>query len=550
MNTVHVQLPDRTLNVPAEMTLRELCKDYDTAPDNPVVAAVVNNEVLDLSRRVRIRANVQPVYLASDAGVRCYRESLCFLLALAVQRVCPGRRIIIGHSLGDSYYHYFDDSTPVEDETLQEVAAEMRRLVDEELPIHRRFISYEDAVGHFTKNGMTETAALLDHRNDSRITVHECTGFIDISHGPLVPHTGVLRYFDLKPLEPGFVLRFPSRREPTELHEYRHSNQLFSIYQEYKEWARILGITSVGRLNQKVVDQSVGEFIRVNEALHEKKIADIGTKIAERRSTVRVVLIAGPSSSGKTTFTKRLALQLSAQGMQPHLVSVDDYFLAREQTPRDADGNYDFESIRAIDIPLLNDHLLRIFAGEEVALPKFDFRTGTRETGDTLRMGPRGILLMEGIHCLNDELTERIDRTTKFKIYISALTQLNLDDHNRISTTDNRLIRRLVRDHQFRGHSALDTLTMWPSVRRGERKNIFPFQDTADIAFNSALDYELGVLKEHAEPILRRVKPHHDVYDEAIRILRFLANFTNIPDKLVPDYSIVREFTGDSGFRY
>ncbi|HKJ86160.1 MAG TPA: nucleoside kinase, partial [Spirochaetia bacterium] len=324
MNTVHVQLPDRTLNVPAEMTLRELCKDYDTAPDNPVVAAVVNNEVLDLSRRVRIRANVQPVYLASDAGVRCYRESLCFLLALAVQRVCPGRRIIIGHSLGDSYYHYFDDSTPVEDETLQEVAAEMRRLVDEELPIHRRFISYEDAVGHFTKNGMTETAALLDHRNDSRITVHECTGFIDISHGPLVPHTGVLRYFDLKPLEPGFVLRFPSRREPTELHEYRHSNQLFSIYQEYKEWARILGITSVGRLNQKVVDQSVGEFIRVNEALHEKKIADIGTKIAERRSTVRVVLIAGPSSSGKTTFTKRLALQLSAQGMQPHLVSVDD----------------------------------------------------------------------------------------------------------------------------------------------------------------------------------------------------------------------------------
>ena len=550
MNTVHVQLPDRTLNVPAEMTLRELCKDYDTAPDNPVVAAVVNNEVLDLSRRVRIRANVQPVYLASDAGVRCYRESLCFLLALAVQRVCPGRRIIIGHSLGDSYYHYFDDSTPVEDETLQEVAAEMRRLVDEELPIHRRFISYEDAVGHFTKNGMTETAALLDHRNDSRITVHECTGFIDISHGPLVPHTGVLRYFDLKPLEPGFVLRFPSRREPTELHEYRHSNQLFSIYQEYKEWARILGITSVGRLNQKVVDQSVGEFIRVNEALHEKKIADIGTKIAERRSTVRVVLIAGPSSSGKTTFTKRLALQLSAQGMQPHLVSVDDYFLAREQTPRDADGNYDFESIRAIDIPLLNDHLLRIFAGEEVALPKFDFRTGTRETGDTLRMGPRGILLMEGIHCLNDELTERIDRTTKFKIYISALTQLNLDDHNRISTTDNRLIRRLVRDHQFRGHSALDTLTMWPSVRRGERKNIFPFQDTADIAFNSALDYELGVLKEHAEPILRRVKPHHEVYNEATRILRFLANFTNIPDKLVPDYSIVREFTGGSGFRY
>ena len=551
MKNVEVRLPDRTVQVASESTLSELCSAYDTDPANPLVAAVVNNEVLDLSRRVRICADVQPVYLASDPGVRCYRQSLCFLLALAVHRVCPDRRIVIGHSLGDSYFHYFDDDEPVTDELLSEIEAEMHRVVDARMPIRRILISYSDALDYFTSKGMTETASLLDHRNESRIAVHECGDFRDISHGPLVPHTGVIRYFAVRPLQPGFVLRYPSRRNPTTLREYRHSEQLFSIYQEYREWGTILGITSVGRLNHKVVDGSVSKFIRVNEALHEKKIADIAEEISARRETVRVVLIAGPSSSGKTTFTKRLAIQLEAQGMHPHLVSADDYFLRREDTPRNEDGSYDFESIRAIDVALLNEHLLRIFAGEEVQLPKFDFRSGTPTlTGELIRMDRRGILLIEGIHCLNDELTPRIDRESKFKVYISALTQVNLDDHNRISTTDNRLIRRMVRDHQFRGHSALDTLAMWPSVRNGERRNIFPFQDSADTAFNSALDYELGILKKHAEPLLRGVKPFHEVYDEAMRLLSFLSNFTNIHDKLVPDYSIVREFIGDSGFHY
>lgn len=551
MNTVHITVNDTPTDVPAEARLGELCSELDTNPDDPVVAAVVNNEVLDLSRRVRINAEVEPVHLSSDPGVRCYRQSLCFLLALAVQRVRPDRRLIIGHSLGDSYYHYFDDDRPVDQAALEAIEAEMRRLVNEDIPIERQLISYGDALESFTSRGMTETAALLDHRNESRVAVHRCGDFLDLSHGPLVPRTGILRSFALKALEPGFVLRFPPRRTPNALRPYRHSTVLYSIYQEYKEWATILGITSVGRLNQKVVDGSIQDFIRVNEALHEKKIADIAGMIAERRDSVRVVLIAGPSSSGKTTFTKRLAIQLSAQGLEPRLVSVDDYFVSREDTPLDEEGNYDFESVHAIDVPLLNEHLLEVFRGDEVQLPRFDFRSGSRSfTGEKIRLGDRGILLMEGIHCLNDELTPRIDPANKFKVYISALTQLNLDDHNRISTTDNRLVRRMVRDYQFRGHSALDTLTMWPSVRRGERKNIFPFQDSADIAFNSALDYELGVLKKHAEPLLRRVKPFHEAYNEAIRMLTFLDNFTNIPDKLVPDYSIVREFVGDSGFHY
>ena len=555
MNTVRVTVNATTTDVPSETRLDELCSklcsELDTDPDDPVVAAVVNNEVLDLSRRVRINATLEPVHLTSDAGVRCYRQSLCFLLALAVQRVQPGRRLIIGHSLGNSYYHYFDDDQPVDTDALEAIESEMQRLVDEDIPVRRQLISYHDALDYFTRRGMSETAALLDHRNESRVAVHRCGDFLDLSHEPLVPRTGILRHFALKVLEPGFVLRFPPRRNPDTLRPYRHSDVLYSIYQEYKEWGTILGITSVGRLNHKVVDGSIQDFIRVNEALHEKKIADIAETLADRRDSVRVVLIAGPSSSGKTTFTKRLAVQLAAQGLQPRLVSVDDYFVSREDTPLDDEGNYDFENVHAIDIPLLNEHLLKIFRGEEVQLPRFDFRTGSRAfTGETIRLGERGILLMEGIHCLNDALTPRIDPENKFKVYISALTQLNLDDHNRISTTDNRLVRRMVRDYQFRGHSALDTLTMWPSVRRGERKNIFPFQDSADVAFNSALDYELGVLKKRAEPLLRRVKPFHETYNEAVRMLTFLDNFTNIPDKLVPDYSIVREFSGDSGFHY
>lgn len=551
MHHVRVTTNGATREVPADTPLADLLAGHDTDTDNPLVAAIVNNEVLDLARRVRINAVVEPVHLASDAGVRCYRRALCFLLAMAVYRAMPDRRLIIGHSLGDGYYHYFADDEDVDDDDLARIEGEMRSLVEQRLPIERRLIGYADAVNHFESCGLTETEALLDHRNESRVTVHRCGDFVDLSHGPLVPNTGILRHFALTSLSPGFVLRFPSRHRPTVIHDYEHSPQLFSIYQEYKQWGKILGVTSVGRLNRKVADGSVAEFIRVNEALQEKKIADIAETIAERRDHVRVVLIAGPSSSGKTTFTKRLAIQLSAQGLKPHLVSVDDYFVSREETPRDEEGNYDFESVRAIDIPLLNDHLLRIFAGEEVELPRFDFRTGSRtESGTTIHVDERGILLMEGIHCLNDELTERVDRSTKFKIYISALTQLNLDDHNRISTTDNRLVRRMVRDFQFRGHSAHDTLHMWPSVRRGERRNIFPFQDTADAAFNSALDYELGVLKKHAEPLLRRIKPSDDVYDEALRMLSFLDNFTNIPDKLVPDYSIVREFIGDSGFHY
>jgi uridine kinase len=546
-----IALPDGSTKEVQRLTkLSTLLASLDNDPKNPVVAAEVNNEVLDLNRSVEISAQVTPVRLRSSEGVRCYRQSLCFLLSLAVHRLDSSLRLLIGHSLGNSYYYSFKHAEANE-ELLDRIEAEMRGIVEANEPIGQTMLSYQEAMGYFTTQGLDETAALLSHRNESRFRAHFCGDFYDISHGPLVPRTGLLAHFGLKRLDTGFVLRFPPHKTPHKLAPYQHSPLLYSTYQEYKEWGRILGITSVGRLNQKVVDSEIEGFVRINEALHEKKISDIAKEIVNTQPASWLVLIAGPSSSGKTTLTKKLSLQLSAQGKRPVLISVDNYFVNREDTPKDENGEYDFESIDAIDIELFNEHLLRLEQGERVEIPEFDFRTGSRKyTGNYVTLPEGGILLVEGIHCLNDQLTQRVDRNHKFKVYVSALTQLNLDDRNRISTTDNRLIRRMVRDYQFRGHSAEDTLSMWPSVRRGERKSIFPFQDSADAAFNSALDYELGVLKKHAEPLLRRVKPESENYAEAIRLAAFLSNFTNIADKVVPEYSILREFIGDSGFHY
>ncbi len=551
-NTVSVTMPSgEIVQVAQDETLADLLSSEPNPPENPIVAAIVNNEILDLSRRIRINATLQPVHLNCEAGVRCYRQSLCSVLAIAGRSVFPDRRLVIGHSLGDAYFYRFADDRDVTDDELDQLGVEMRRLVEADVPIHRRMLAYEDAARVFEEQRMLHTAALLRHRSTSRVVVHTCGDFVDLSHGPLLQSTGILRYFELHRLAPGFVLRYPSRKTPTEMSPYKHSGMLFSIYQEYKEWGKILNVSSVGSLNAKVLEGGITDFIRVNEALQEKKIGAIADEIASKRDSVRMVLIAGPSSSGKTTFTKRLAIQLTVHGLRPQLISVDNYFVNRDQTPYDEGGKLDFESIHALDIELLNEHLLHLFDGKEVEIPNFDFKSGSRRAGGKpLKLIDRSILLMEGIHCLNDELTRRIPAERKHKIYVSALTQLNLDEHNRIPTTDNRLVRRMVRDFQFRGHSALDTLRMWPSVRRGEERNIFPFQDTADSAFNSALDYELGVLKKHAEPLLMQVKPRDGIYNEAVRLLSFLSNFTNIADKLVPDHSIVREFIGDSQFRY
>jgi uridine kinase len=427
----------------------------------------------------------------------------------------------------------------------------MQEIVAQSCPILRRVISYPEAVRYFEENNHPDTVLLLKNRNDQKIPVFSCGDYLDLAHAPLVPNTTLLNVFDVVAYNPGFVLRYPPWHQPDRLAPFRENPVLFTIYREYKDWGKILNVRCVGHLNDLINSRKVRQFIQVAEALHDKKIALIADKICARRNEVRLILIAGPSSSGKTTFAKKLAVQLQVLGRNPFPISLDNYFLSRELTPRDEQGNYDFESLKAIDIKLMNEDLLRLMEGEQVRLPRFDFHSGQRKQNKTpIRLPERALIILEGIHGLNDELTPAIPTAQKYKIYVSALTQLNLDDHNRISTTDNRLLRRLVRDSQFRGHSAQDTLSMWESVRRGENRNIFPFQNTADSAFNSALDYELAVLKVYAEPLLKSVKPAQEGFHEALQLHSFLSNFASIPPSWVPEYSILREFIGESAFKY
>ncbi|TVR67394.1 MAG: nucleoside kinase [Spirochaetaceae bacterium] len=516
----------------------------------PVVACLVNNEIRALTYRIHINAKLIPVSLKSDAGQRVYRRSLCYALTIAAARVFENRRLLIGHSLGNAYYYSFDGCAATSRD-LEALDSELQAIVAADLPIERTVVSYTEALDFFRSRRMEDAALLVERHNYGEVPVYRCGDFLDLSYGPLAARTGVLSTYRLELYEEGFLLLFPSADNPGEIRDEARSSMIFQIYREYKEWGRILGISSVGQLNRLAERGGIKEFIRVNEALHDKKIASIADRIRSVSDDVRVVLIAGPSSSGKTTFTKKLAVQLTVVGLIPVIISLDDYFVPRERTPRDAEGKFDFEQLGAIDVELLNEDLLGLFSGKEIALRTFNFKTGQPEyRGGSLKLPERGVLLMEGIHGLNDALTPRIPAERKYKIYVSALTQLNLDDHNRIATTDNRLIRRMVRDHQFRGHTAASTLTMWPSVRRGENKNIFPFQESADSTFNTALDYELGVLRNYAEPLLRQVKPTDELYHEAVQLQTFLKNFSVIPEKLVPQESILREFIGDSGFHY
>lgn len=520
------------------------------AGKHPLVACLVNNEVRALTYHISINARLIPISLDSDVGQRVYRRSLCYALAIAASRVFRDRRLLIGHSLGNAYFYSFEghEATATDLEALD---SELRSIIAADLPVERDVVSYTEALDFFRARHMEDAALLVERHNYGEVPVYRCGDFLDLSYGPLVDRTGVLAAYRLEQYEEGFLLLFPSVDKPDVVRDEARSSMIFQIYREYKEWGRILGVASVGQLNRLTERGNIKDFIRVNEALHDKKIANIADRIRSASDEVKVVLIAGPSSSGKTTFTKKLAVQLTVVGLVPVVISLDDYFVPRERTPRDAEGKYDFEQIGAIDVDLLNEDLLGLFSNQEIALRSFNFKTGQPEyRGGTLRLPDRGILLMEGIHGLNDALTPRIPAERKYKIYVSALTQLNLDDHNRIATTDNRLIRRMVRDHQFRGHTAKSTLEMWPSVRRGENQNIFPYQESADSTFNTALDYELGVLRNYAEPLLRQVKPTDDLYYEAVQLQTFLKNFSVIPEKLVPHESILREFIGDSGFHY
>ena len=542
----------RTATFPYGTQVRQLIDEpeYGAFRDS-IVGGRVNNEIVSLTFKVEVNATFRPVTMNSPEGARIYRQSLCFLLTVAATELYPDRRLVIGHSLGEAYFYYFDGEIGAADVDLARLSERMRELVAQDLRIARRVLSYADALNYLSEISHTSAEQLLEHRSDAKIPIYECEGFRDIAHGALVQSTGSLAHFDLVNYPPGFLLRYPPTGQPDAIRPFEEQPIVFSIFQEYKRWGKVLEVSNAGQLNNLVRRGEIRDFIQVAEALHDRKISEIADEIAARRDTVRMVLIAGPSSSGKTTFTKKLSVQLRVLGFNPVAVSVDDYFLPREQTPKDENGEYDFETIDALNVELLNDHLCALLEGKEVEIPEFDFKMGKPQlSGRKLRLERRNIVIIEGIHGLNRQLTYRIPSETKFSIYISALTQLNIDDHNRIPTTDVRLLRRMVRDHQFRGYSALDTLSRWPSVRKGELKNIFPHENNAVVAFNSSLDYELSVIKGYAEPLLHTIKPFHDMYGEAVRLTRFLRNFVMVPPKHVPSYSILREFIGDSGFEY
>jgi uridine kinase len=521
-----------------------------------IVAVKVNNEIRPLSQTLRINAVLEAVPLLGQEGMMIYRRSLAFLLAMSAKRLFPNENLSIGHSLGNSYYYTFSSALQgrgFKDKDLGELRREMLALVAEDLPIEKKRMAYGEALDLFRAKGQNDTALLLDQRNENAVAVNKCGAFMDIFVEPLVNRTGLLSAFDLEPYKDGFLLRFPAIGTGKLVGPFTDEPLIFSVYEEYKKWGRIVGVRSVGELNRLVSQGTIRDYVRIAEAFQARKLAEIAEKIYGERERVRAVFIAGPSSSGKTTTAKRLSIELMVMGIKPLAISLDDYYRENDDIPLDEEGKRDFERLDALDIPFLNSQLLELFEGKEVRLPMFDFKNGKRKEGEgrTVRMEKRRtMLIIEGIHGLNDALTPQVESALKFKLYVSALTQLNLDDHNRIPTSDNRLLRRLVRDHQFRGKDAAWTIDMWASVQRGERQHIFPFQNSADAAFNSALDYELAVLKYYADSLLRAVKPGQPEYGEAARLLSFLENFAPIPPQYVPTQSILREFIGDSEFKY
>ncbi|MBF9015661.1 MULTISPECIES: nucleoside kinase [unclassified Oceanispirochaeta] len=552
MKEFKVIYDDTTHFLKSDETLAQVFKNQEGEESYPLVAAYFNNELYSLNSCIEVNGAVKPVYLDTTVGIRLYRRTLCFVLEMAARELFPSHRLFLSHSLGHSYYYHLLGNRCFSEEDLDLIKKRMKAIINEDHPIIPDLRSWKEARNYFEQMNQNDTVLLLKSSNSSKVRINRSDKYMALRHEILLPSTGFLKFFDIMPYSDGFLLRYPPSKTPDKLSPFKDEPLLFSIYSEYKAWGKILNADTVGKMNSMVADKKQSEhFIRVCESLHNKKIAKIADSILERKGDVKVILIAGPSSSGKTTFTKKLCIQLQVVGFNPVMVSLDDYYLPPDQVPEDEFGKPDLEALGALDVPLLNKNLLQLFKGEETEFPVFDFKKGGRqEQGRILKMDDRSILVMEGIHGLNRDLTPSIDPSAIFKVYISALTQLNLDDHTRIATTDNRLIRRMVRDHQFRNYDAEKTISIWPSVRRGEEKNIFPNQDRADAAFNSALDYELAVLRMYAEPLLKSISPDREVYAEAQRLLNFINNFSPLPSNMVPTDSILREFIGDSSFKY
>lgn len=549
--TINVKLKDgHEIKVPYEMRLEDLAKRYGGENEPLIVAARVNNKLRELTYHMQEDAEVSFVSITSLDGIRIYQRSLSFVFIRAAMELYKNTHVRVEHSLSGGLFCEFDSEEKMTIEDIAKIKKRMEEIVKADEPFYKEAVPKAEAKAIFEKFNMESKIHLLTYREHDTINLYTCGWLQNYFYGYMVPSTGYLEVFDLMPYDDGVILRHPNKSHPFDLPEFEEHPKLAQIFKEAERWGEIVGIDYVAKLNDLIKHGKHFDVIKIAEALHEKKVAHIADMIAE--SGKRLVLIAGPSSSGKTTFANRLMIQLQVNGLKPVTVSTDDYFVNRDKTPLDEDGNYDFESVQAVDTEQFNIDLERLLAGEEVQLPTFNFQIGEREyTGQSMQISEDQPIIIEGIHGLNEKLTEAIPKKDKFKIYISALTQLNIDDHNRIPTTDTRLLRRIVRDNRYRGHNAQRTIDMWPSVRRGEGRNIFPFQEDADVMFNSALVYELAVLKKHAEPLLDAIDETEPEYVEAKRLLKFLSYFESIEnDNLIPYSSILKEFIGGSGFRH
>ena len=548
--TVVLEILGEKKEYPYGTQYMEIAREYQHTQQYPILLVMADNRLRELHRRAKEDCRISFITMKDTAGYNAYRRSLCLMMLKAIRGILKEEEYQVGihFVVSAGLYCTLQGNIAVTEEFLQKVKEYMEELVKKVVPIEKRSMDTSDAVKLFHAHGMYDKEKLFRYRRSSKANIYSMDGFEDYYYGYMVMDTSYLDKFDLKKYQEGFVLCFPTRMNPDVVPEFAPVEKLFHVQNNSLKWGDSLDIFSVGDLNDKVVSGHTKELIMIQEAYHEKQIAEIAETIASHPEK-KLVMIAGPSSSGKTTFSHRLSTQLSVYGLKPHPIPVDDYFVNREQTPKDENGNYNFECLEAIDIKQFNEDMTRLLAGERVELPTFNFKTGKREyKGKYKQLGKNDILVIEGIHGLNDKLSYSLPGESKFKIYISALTQLNVDEHNRIPTTDGRLIRRMVRDARTRGTSASETIAMWPSVRRGEENHIFPYQESADVMFNSALIYELAVLKIYAEPLLFGIDKNAPEYVEAKRLLKFLDYFVPIPADNIPNNSLVREFIGGSCF--
>ena len=540
----------KTYNVPIGSTLYDVFGEVNLQMEYGPISAKVNNKVEGMHYRLYHNKDVEFLDLHSPSALRTYTRSLFFVLCKAIHDLYTGSEVIIDIPVSNGYYVDLRIGRPVETEDATRIRTRMQQIIDQRILISRHETTTEAAIEMFKTKGDTAKVKLLETSGKLYTTYYQLDDYIDSYYGALLTNTSELYLFGLEKYFDGLLLRVPSLADPSQLGELITQNKMFEIFKEHHRWQNILGISTVGDFNKAVSNGFTTDMINVSEALQEKKIAQMADEIAARKH-IRVVLLAGPSSSGKTTTCKRLSVQLLANGLKPVQISLDDYFVDRDKTPKDADGELDYESLYALNIPLLNQQFNALFRGEEVQLPKYNFQAGKSEpNGKRLRLDEQSILIVEGIHALNPELTAQVPEEQKYRIYASALTTILLDNHNYIPTTDNRLLRRIVRDNKYRGVSAAETIRRWPSVRAGENKWIFPFQENADVMFNTAMLFELAILKTQAEPLLEDVPENCDEYSEAYRLLKFLKYFASIPFKQLPPTSLLREFLGGSSFKY